>query len=123
MLGPRTVSRPMNSGRVAAFVSLFRFLVEVMFCWSPEEKFPSMARSLLLASQCQARLDELTLGESTALRVSAEGRLTRLLPRSRKRLVLSSMNTFCSKLLASGASLMECDQIGKHTSELQSPMY
>src|SRR5579872_3551404 len=107
MAGPRTVSLPMNSGRVVTLGSLFRFRVDVMFCWSPEEKFPSRARSLLLASQLQIRLDELILGEITALSVRADGRFTMLLPRSRVRLLLSSINTFCSKLLASGASLME----------------
>src|ERR1039457_5196908 len=113
MLGPRTVSRPMNSGRVAAFVSLVRFLVEVTFCWSPAERLPSSASSLLLASHFQTLFEEPTWGARKALSVSADGRFTRLLPRSRKRLVLSSMNTFCSKLLASGASLMEWDQIGR----------
>src|ERR1035437_6235026 len=111
MLGPRTVSRPMNSGRSAAFVSLFRLRVEVTFCWSPAERLPSSANSLLLASQLQALFPELVWGARKALRVSADGRFTRLLPRSRWRLVLSSMNAFCSKLLASGASLMECDQV------------
>ena len=59
MLGPRTVFRPMYSGRVAALVSLVRLRVEVTFCWSPEEKLPSSANSLLLASQFQALFPEL----------------------------------------------------------------
>src|SRR5579871_373093 len=111
MFGPRTVSRPINRGRVAAFVSLFKLRVDVMFCWSPDEKLPRIASSLLFASQFHALLEAVTFGARTALRVNAEGRFTRLFPRSRRRLVLSSMKTFCSKLLASGASLMECDQV------------
>jgi len=51
------------------------------------------------------------MGRQEGAQGQRDGRFTRLLPRSRKRLVLSSMNTFCSKLLASGASLMECDQV------------
>src|SRR5579862_4055298 len=111
MLGPRTVSRPIYSGRCVAFASLFRLVPVVMFCWSPDEKLPRSASSLLLASQCQALLLEAVVGAIKALTVNADGRFTRLLPRSRRRLVLSSMNRFCSKLLASGASLMECDQV------------
>src|SRR5215472_1512566 len=111
MFGPRTVSRPTNSGLVVALVSLFRLRLAVMFCWSPEEKLPSSASSLLLASQFQTPEPLDARGASTALSVSAWGRFTMLLPRSRRRLVLSSTNTFCSKLLASGASLMECDHV------------
>src|SRR4051794_24868864 len=102
----------MNSGRGAeTFASLVRFLLATIFCWSPEEKLPSIASSLLLASQCQTLDPPATVGARRALKVKALGRFTVLFPRSRRRLVVSSMNTFCSKLLASGASLMECDQV------------
>jgi len=94
----------MNSGRLAAFVSLFRLRVEVTFCWSPAERSASSASSLLFASHFQTLFEELTSRRQEGAEGQRRRPVHQLLPRSRRRLVLSSMNTFCSKLLASGAS-------------------
>src|SRR5947209_12220163 len=64
-----------------------------------------MANILSLSSLLKTRFFSFTCGSSTALRVTACGRSTLLLPRSRSRFVVSSMGRFCSKLLASGAAL------------------
>src|SRR3954468_7723035 len=113
MEGPRRVLRPTNAGRVTEDVveSPLRVVLAVMFCWSPEERFARNANMLSLSNRFNTGFSTEICGSNTVLIVSACGRLTLLLPRSRFRFVGSSIGKFCSKLFTSGASLMVCDQV------------
>jgi len=63
--------------------------VEVTFCWSPAEEVAQQRQLVVVGQPLPDLVRGFYVGARKALRVSADGRFTRLLPRSRKRLVLS----------------------------------
>src|SRR5579862_3630906 len=71
MFGPRTVSRPMNRGRVTLLGSPLSERFAVMFCWSPEETLARIASWLLFTSQFEKWFARDTCGSRIVLTVSA----------------------------------------------------
>ena len=90
----------MKSGRVAAFESPFSGEREdVMFCWSPDEKLPSRARSLLFASQFHTRFAEIGIEGAS----SHSGRRT-------------FITTAAKKISEAGGSLRDIQELAGHAS-------
>src|SRR6266567_3092749 len=113
MFGERTVLRPTKAGRATEAVDASPLILEPvkMLAWSPDDTLASSATMLWLAISLMMRFWNVKVGSITAVRLNALGRFTELLPRSRFRLVVSSIKDAAgmnSNVFTSGASEIVC---------------